>query len=72
MTWNIARGPPPFWEYLGQIPGLFSAGRQGFFLHNNIDHSIHIGLAAAKRLLSDPSAPPKDWYAQIETFRFRE
>src|SRR5690606_31628204 len=41
-------------EYLEQFPNLVTLGRQGLFLHNNMDHSIHMGFRAASRVLEEP------------------
>lgn len=57
------------WEYLGSFAGLLSAGRQGLFLHNNIDHSIYMGLHAADCLLANPGDCAPRWYARIREFQ---
>lgn len=57
-------------EYLAGFPGLVSAGRQGLFLHNNMDHSIHMGFRAADALLAEPpEAAPRRFYAEVPRFR---
>jgi protoporphyrinogen oxidase len=38
-------------RWLSGFPGLVSTGRQGLFLHNNMDHSIHMGFRAADAVL---------------------
>ncbi len=38
-------------RYLEGFPGLLSVGRQGLFLHNNMDHSIHMGFRAAEAVV---------------------
>lgn len=57
------------WEYLGGFAGLLSAGRQGLFLHNNIDHSIYMGLHAADCLLANPDDCAPRWYSRIREFQ---
>lgn len=37
-------------RYLGSIEGLFAAGRYGAFKYNNQDHSLHMGLLAARAI----------------------
>ena len=39
-------------EYLDTFENLKTAGRQGLFKYNNMDHSIEMGLALAKNLLT--------------------
>ncbi len=56
-------------DYLAQFPGLLTAGRQGLFLHNNVDHSIYMGLEAAKAILAPGARPGPDWYRRIGEFR---
>jgi protoporphyrinogen oxidase len=47
---------------------VYSSGRPGFFLHNNLDHSIVIGLELADCLEND--LPPAAWYERL--FQFHE
>jgi len=56
-------------KWLADFPALLSAGRQGLFLHNNVDHSIFMGLRAAETLLADPLRPGPAWYRRIDEFR---
>lgn len=39
-------------EYLDSFENLLTAGRQGLFKYNNMDHSIEMGLEVADRLLT--------------------
>ncbi len=57
------------WEHLANVEGLLSVGRQGLFLHNNIDHSVYMGLEAADALLADPVSPGPGWYRRIREFQ---
>jgi protoporphyrinogen oxidase len=57
------------WRYLEQFPNLISAGRQGLFLHNNMDHSIHMGFRAAERILAAPANPAADFYQEVRRFQ---
>lgn len=56
------------WDYLREFPALLSAGRQGLFLHNNMDHSIHMGFRAAERILENPANPGPGFYSEVERF----
>ncbi len=47
-------------------PQVYASGRPGLFLHNNLDHSIDIGLALAEHLLEGGSA--RAWYARLSEF----
>jgi protoporphyrinogen oxidase len=49
------------WDYLSAFPTIISLGRQGLFQHNNMDHSLYMGLCAADLFLHSPS-PAHDWY----------
>ncbi|MCC5876944.1 MAG: FAD-dependent oxidoreductase [Candidatus Sumerlaeia bacterium] len=57
------------WRWLEQYPNLLSAGRQGLFLHNNMDHSIHMGFRAAERLLGDSQNPAAAFYSEVRRFQ---
>ncbi len=57
------------WRYLREFPTLVSSGRQGLFLHNNMDHSIHMGFRAAERILESPSAPAPPFYTEVSRFQ---
>ncbi len=47
-------------------PRLFSSGRPGLFLHNNLDQSIEIGLALGDHLMGGGTA--RAWYARLSEF----
>ncbi|MDK2970415.1 MAG: hypothetical protein PWP23_170 [Candidatus Sumerlaeota bacterium] len=58
------------WRYLEEFPGLISVGRQGLFLHNNMDHSIHMGFRAADVSLREhPDAPERHFYHEVRRFQ---
>lgn len=58
-------------EYLRQFPNLITTGRQGLFNHNNMDHSMLMGLRAAETLDSFDS-PAEAWENHLPEFsRFR-
>lgn len=58
------------WNYLAGFEGLLSVGRQGLFLHNNIDHSIHMGFRAADVVLREhPEAPERHFYREVRRFQ---
>lgn len=57
-------------KYLAGFAGLVSTGRQGLFLHNNMDHSIHMGFRAAEALLGESAADaPRVHYDELDRFR---
>lgn len=56
-------------RYLEQFPNLISAGRQGLFLHNNMDHSIHMGFRVADRLLGEEENPAAAFYTELRRFQ---
>ena len=47
-------------------PFVFFSGKPGLFLHNNIDHSIEIGLSLADDITAGRS--PRDWVARLNAF----
>jgi protoporphyrinogen oxidase len=58
------------WRYLAGFPGLLSVGRQGLFLHNNMDHSIHMGFRAAEVALREhPADPESHFYREVRRFQ---
>ena len=58
-------------QYLQSIQNLITTGRQGLFHHNNIDHAIMMGQAAAQYCLQS-SDSSKKWYENLHQFdRFR-
>ena len=40
------------------MPNLVTLGRQGLFNHNNMDHSIYMGLCAADLINAFPPLRP--------------
>lgn len=56
-------------RYLEQFPNLVSAGRQGLFLHNNMDHSIHMGFRVAHHLGSSEKNPAAAFYHEVPRFQ---
>lgn len=55
---------------LRRIPNLLTLGRQGLFNHNNMDHSIYMGLEAADLLNAQPASEAvQRWYDQAERFK---
>ena len=52
------------------LPNLITTGRQGLFNHNNMDHSIYMGLRAADLLNSLPAAEAiQRWYDDADHFK---
>ena len=47
-------------------PFAYFSGKPGLFLHNNIDHSIEIGLTLADDIIA--GASPRDWIARLSAF----
>jgi protoporphyrinogen oxidase len=47
-------------------PFVYFSGKPGLFLHNNIDHSMEIGLSLADDIIG--GASPKDWIARLNGF----
>jgi protoporphyrinogen oxidase len=56
------------WHFLQQFRTLMTIGRQGLFHHNNMDHSIYMGLLAAEYLHTKPK-PTEAWYQDIGQFK---
>jgi len=50
---------------LARIENLISCGRQGLFNHNNTDHSMSMGMAAAEAWLADPQCPAPHWFEGV-------
>ncbi|MCB2154651.1 FAD-dependent oxidoreductase [bacterium] len=57
------------WRYLARYPRLISVGRQGLFLHNNMDHSIHMGFRAADVVNEHPDDPQRHFYKEVRRFQ---
>jgi len=55
---------------LRKIPNLITLGRQGLFNHNNMDHSLYMGLQAAELLESfPPDQAVQQWYDRVNQFK---
>jgi len=54
-------------NYLRSFSNLITTGRQGLFHHNNLDHSILMGQAAARHVRDNPDNL-SGWYDSLETF----
>lgn len=55
-------------SYLQPVGNLVSTGRQGLFNHNNMDHSMLMGIRAAETLAQNPTSAATDWYASLGQF----
>jgi protoporphyrinogen oxidase len=55
-------------QYLGQIDGLLTFGRQGLFAHDNTHHALAMGYAAADCLATDGSFDRRKWRAHRQIF----
>ncbi len=55
-------------DHLRGWPDLVTTGRQGLFSHNNMDHSMHMGLAAARAIAAGPAGIVR-WCDNAETMR---
>jgi protoporphyrinogen oxidase len=53
--------------FLGCLPNLVSTGRQGLFNHNNMDHSMLVGIRAADYAAAGGDAAAR-WYADLGQF----
>lgn len=53
--------------YLRRFPNLISTGRQGLFNHNNMDHSMLMGMRAAEYAAEAPDPAP-GWYDGLSQF----
>ena len=58
-------------EYLRRFPNLVTTGRQGLFNHNNMDHSMLMGIRAAECVAAggDAAAAWHDSLSQFAGFR---
>lgn len=54
-------------DYLRPVKNLITTGRQGLFNHNNMDHSMLMGIRAAEVLAEDLNGADK-WYGGLEQF----
>jgi len=58
--------------YLRAFPNLLTTGRQGLFNHNNMDHSMLMGIRAAETLSESSDSPAVAWYERLGEFsKFR-
>lgn len=48
-------------QWLGQIKGLLTFGRQGLFAHDNTHHALYMGYSAAASLREDGSFDQQRW-----------
>ncbi len=55
-------------EWLGQIEGLLTFGRQGLFVHDNTHHALYMAKAAADCLRADGSFDHQLWAHYREIF----
>jgi protoporphyrinogen oxidase len=53
---------------LAHVPNLLTTGRQGLFNHNNMDHSMLMGIRAAETVAIHPTEPATAWYANLDQF----
>jgi hypothetical protein len=47
-------------------PFAYFSGKPGLFLHNNLDHSLEIGISLAGDIMA--GASPRDWLARLSAF----
>jgi protoporphyrinogen oxidase len=52
---------------LEKIPNLVSTGRQGLFNHNNMDHSMLMGIRAAEYVASEKEVAHR-WVSDLDQF----
>lgn len=55
-------------DHLRAWPNLVTTGRQGLFSHNNMDHSMFMGLEAARALARGPEGAAA-WYGRADALR---
>jgi len=55
-------------QWLGQVEGLLTFGRQGLFVHDNTHHALYMANAAAKCLGTDGSIDHELWARYREIF----
>lgn len=56
------------YDYLRPVGNLVSTGRQGLFNHNNMDHSMLMGIRAADAVAENPASAAGVWYANLDQF----
>jgi len=54
-------------DYLRPVTNLITTGRQGLFNHNNMDHSMLMGIRAAEVIAENP-ANTNPWYDTLDQF----
>ncbi len=55
-------------EWIGQVPGLVSFGRQGLFAHDNTHHALFMGRSAVECLRASGEFDPERWAAFRKVF----
>jgi protoporphyrinogen oxidase len=58
-------------EFLREIPGMISTGRQGLFCYNNADHSIDMGIQAAETAAEGPEGTARFYDLREEFSKYR-
>jgi protoporphyrinogen oxidase len=53
---------------INRIENLYTLGRNGLFLHCNIDHCIEQGMALAEHIFSENKKYKKHWNTKVENF----
>ena len=53
-------------QWIASFENVYTSGRQGLFLHCNIDHAIYMGLRLATHLLNGTQR--SEWEKEIESF----
>ena len=66
-TTNFRENLQTVCDYLRPVRNLITTGRQGLFNHNNMDHSMLMGIRAAENLASDIDGSEK-WYDGLDQF----
>lgn len=54
-------------DYLAPVDNLITTGRQGLFNHNNMDHSMLMGIRAAETIAKNPNNA-RLWYHNLDQF----
>ena len=55
-------------QWLDQLDGLLSFGRQGLYVHDNTHHAIFMAQAAVRCLRDDGSIDTAAWHEQRKLF----
>jgi protoporphyrinogen oxidase len=53
---------------LSEVSNLITTGRQGLFNHNNMDHSMLMGIRAAECIAEHFPSPARAWYSALDQF----